>query len=142
MLTSILCTTILLLAPGTPDDKREVERLAELEKLQGEWVMHASESKGLPARTPPPSIWTFNGTEYSTMQPGGGGVTVKIAIDPSQSPKHLDRTAVSGRVMLGIYKLEGDTLTICGGTADKRPTEFKTTADFGTITVLKRKPKE
>ncbi|HBC85564.1 MAG TPA: hypothetical protein DCZ94_01285 [Lentisphaeria bacterium] len=44
-------------------------------------------------------------------------------------------------VIRGIYRLEGDKLVICTAAAgDEKPTEFKTSADTGTVlTELKRK---
>ena len=48
-----------------------------------------------------------------------GGITEKgdLALDPSQTPKHIDIETIgtdgNRRKNLGIYKLEGSTLTIC-----------------------------
>ena len=46
--------------------------------------------------------------------------------------------------MLGVYKLEGDTLKVCmGGFGKKRPTEFKAKADSKqSMYVLKREMKK
>jgi uncharacterized protein (TIGR03067 family) len=72
-------------------------------------------------------------------QAGEGRDTIKI--DPTQNPGTLDLTGPAGYTSLGIYKLEGDTLTLCR-TIDRgdidRPREFKTTSDEGILVVWKR----
>ena len=67
-----------------------------------------------------------------------------IKIDPSQNPKTLDLTNIAGNMefpSLGIYRLEGDTITLCRTTETgdiDRPREFKTTPEDGILVVWKR----
>jgi uncharacterized protein (TIGR03067 family) len=54
------------------------------------------------------------------------------------SPRGLDITEAEGRKSLGIYRLEGDVLTICYTDPGKgRPTEFSNKEQW--LLVLKRK---
>ena len=68
---------------------------------------------------------------------------VRYSLSQAKTPKQIDLTDPDGKVILGIYKLEGDILTVCLANYPdkKRPTEFKASPDsndYGLI-VLKRK---
>ena len=73
------------------------------------------------------------------------GVSVKYTLDPEKDPKWID--FIDGkRNYYGIYRVDGDELTICSSvnTQGKRPTEFKIIAgkDAQWIMVLKRRKEE
>jgi len=55
---------------------------------------------------------------------------MEYTIDPTKNPKQLDFTHLEGKekskVKQGIFKLEGDSLTLCSGTREgERPKGFK-----------------
>jgi uncharacterized protein (TIGR03067 family) len=45
-------------------------------------------------------------------------------LDAGKKPREIDLVVGKGKPFLGIYKVEGDTLTLCLGDQKKRPTEF------------------
>jgi len=66
-------------------------------------------------------------------------------IDPTAKPKTIDTVPTEGVTELGIYKLEGDVLTICAtlGQADKeRPSEFNSKEDSGTMRIVLKRVKK
>jgi uncharacterized protein (TIGR03067 family) len=126
------CALFALSASAAENDNRE------LEKLQGEWALHVSEHKGKTIAPRHPRTMVIKGSEYS-FDSNGQQQKVAFTIDPTKEPKHFDRSLEGGTVISrGIYKLEGDTFTLCRREGDIRPTDFATTGKSGAITVWKR----
>src|SRR5262249_47132028 len=123
-----LGVAFLLFATITPaqDAKKDFEA------LQGEWMLVSTEP-----RLEPDAAYelTIKGEQWTIRAPGilgNGAAKTIIKIDPSKNPKTFDLTTKIGDrehpPRLGIYKLEGNILTLCQtiGKAE-RPTEFKST---------------
>jgi clostripain len=119
----------------------------EFEKLQGEWTMVSLEQRGRKSREEAVKLMklTVKGDQWIVTRQGQDGEQkYTIKIDPSQNPKTLDLVTNAGNrefASLGIYKLEGDTITLCRTTEAGdigRPSEFKTTPEEGILVVWKR----
>lgn len=125
-----------------PTKKEAVER--EKEKLKGEWICHSNPDSVM--------IITINDSRIIrrlTNNLDGLISTDEIEfayeIDPTTTPKHFDRIGLNvgdGRAR-GIYKLDGDTLTIQYGSEDgrERPVRFEKKMRMAPIWVFKRQDK-
>ncbi len=125
------------------------EQKKELEKLSGTFAVILFERDG--KKSPPDDLkkmkvvqkgaeWTF----YLGEDPTQG----KDTVFPDKSPKQINSLYLNGpahdKTVLGIYKIEGDTITYCWAEPGKeRPKEFATKADSGlTLMTLKRVKEE
>jgi uncharacterized protein (TIGR03067 family) len=130
-----------------PADKADVDK--ELKQFHGVWTFESIEVAGnkAPAEEFKGVTITFAGDTY-TVKKGDEVIQVgKQKLDPSQSPKAIDVTITEGlnkgATMLGIYKIDGDTLTVCfDEEGKKRPTEFKSAAGTQTFVNVHKRVKK
>jgi uncharacterized protein (TIGR03067 family) len=134
----------------------------DAEGLEGVWRVDSQRRAGRPAERPRGMTWKIDGGAI-LLYPDGkayaaganadprrqGGTRFDCRLGPAGSPGRID-LGQKLSVNLGIYKLEGDTLTICIGPSQAspiidpaakpdeqaRPAEFSPEA--GTVIVLRR----
>jgi RNA polymerase sigma factor (sigma-70 family) len=114
----------------------KVEALKDEQKILGTWALVSGEEGG--QKAPPERL-----KDATVTFAEGGKLTVKMGerdqeftfkLDPAKKPKEFSATNDQGRTLLGIYKLEGDTLTVCFDRSGERPAEFA--SKEGTTVVL------
>jgi clostripain len=133
-----------------PSGINTAEAKKELEKLQGEWTMVSREMGGQKTRDEVLKQFrlTIAGDEWIVTYQDKENLRITLKIDPTREPKTLDMRPKGGNeedVSLGIYKLEGDTLTLCRMMASgdiARPQEFKTTREGEVVVVWRRALKQ
>jgi uncharacterized protein (TIGR03067 family) len=144
-----VAASIICLGAPIPGDGATETRLLEDEKVRfrGTWQLVSAEYDGKKA--------TADEIKGGRVTVGSGTYTVRydnavvaqnvgFEIDPARSPKHVTDTLPSGphqgKVILGIYRLEGDTLTSCvAPLGHDRPTRFAAESGSGrTLRVFRR----
>jgi RNA polymerase sigma factor (sigma-70 family) len=114
------------------------------EKILGTWAVVSHEEGG--QRAPEEAIKEakviFAADGKMTGKQGGKEQEFTYKLDPARKPKEFDGTNDKGRTVLGIYKLDGDTLTICFNRLGDRPTAFASKeGTTAVLQVLKREKK-
>jgi uncharacterized protein (TIGR03067 family) len=137
----------LLLIAQTPEAPTTLE--TELARHQGVWraVSFRREGKETPEAIVRSITRTVDGDRVVWRRDGKSFSGSTILLDPSAAPKTIDVRADGGpgrdKVVRGLYKLEGDALTLCTADPDEpRPTAFR--ADVGdrwTLMVFEREGK-
>jgi uncharacterized protein (TIGR03067 family) len=134
------------LCPAGIADDKAVE--IELTRHQGTWIATSSTFDGQEAPndivrsikrivTADHAVWERNGKRFAGT---------KVVLDPTGEPKTIDVIPDGGQNrgerIPGIYRLAGDTLTICMAKAGQpRPKEFKAEKGSGwTLQTFHREP--
>lgn len=134
MITRVCFGLMLLVwSPVSGDPARE-----ELDRHQGVWRTSTSIHDGQEASAElARSITrTVSGDHVVWKRDGKSFAGTRIELDASRHPKAIDVIPDGGRNrgerVLGIYKLEGDRLTICmAGPGKPRPSEFRSEKGSG-----------
>ena len=142
---------LLFLAAGfataADDDMKK-----ELERLQGTWMLVGREYDGKAASEDDVKALegklVFEGGDRASYTSRGdeAGRQVTFKLDPTAKPRTIEWTVTKGPAkgekVLAIYKIEGDKLTVCAGTTERRPKEFVTKPGSPFVIVVFQKQKK
>ena len=124
MTTSILVG--LALVVGAPAKKDAPPK--DPPSLVGEWVGESGTRDGKPDNPPAGTSLTFTADGKVHFKEGAKGKPEEgtYKADAKKNPAEIDISPpdAKGETILGIYKIEGDTLTLCFHMGGERPGEF------------------
>jgi uncharacterized protein (TIGR03067 family) len=139
---ALLLTRLLL----SPADRSNTAPPKELGRLQGEWTMVSGRDDGVESVVDSPNGMrcTVRGDKVSFLHDGKVVEEVTIKLEPAKTPKEIDATLASKQVAPGIYRLEGETFTLCyTHPGSGRPGDFAAKAGSGhKLSVWKRPTKQ
>jgi RNA polymerase sigma factor (sigma-70 family) len=119
-----LCARLALADRPTAAGKDEAPK--DEEKILGTWALVSFEEGG--QKAPEERIKgvevTFTADGKMISKQGGKEQEFTYKLSPAQTPKEFSGTNAQGRTVLGIYKFDGDTLTVCCDRSGGCPSEF------------------
>jgi uncharacterized protein (TIGR03067 family) len=129
-----------------PTAAAQNEGAKELEKFQGKWATVSVTVNAQVEDEIKNRFMAIKGEKATFLYKDKERGTGSLKIDPSKSPAHIDFTyedgPAKGKTLKGIYKFEGDTLTVCyGGFGKDRPSEFASKAGSESILAVQKRAK-
>jgi uncharacterized protein (TIGR03067 family) len=140
LLVAVAC---LAFAPA-PFPRRSRPVTGDLKALQGEWVWTKGTLAGGDFVMDTSSL-SVSGRTLTHLTRGQATARWAAELDTAKEPKRLDcRHLETGRLaVLQIYRLEGDTLTLCWRNDESengRPIDFEGGVGLGTSVYKRKKP--
>jgi uncharacterized protein (TIGR03067 family) len=117
---------------------------ARLAALQGDWTLVSAAARGQ-AISPPPGIRHVVGDTVTVTINSQVFMQAIFKLDPSTTPHSIDYNVIGGTIqgeqLRGVYKLEGNRLTICmGGPSGRRANDFEAAeGEEGSCSVWEKK---
>jgi uncharacterized protein (TIGR03067 family) len=98
---------------------------SDREKLQGSWIYLSLHHRGNQAAQAVVSeyVFRFQGSSYMNKRSGQVQSQGTFRLDPTESPSSIDLLESTGVRICGIYRFEGDKLTVCMDEYE-RPADF------------------
>jgi uncharacterized protein (TIGR03067 family) len=115
--------------------------IAGRKALEGQWDVVSIEEEGAKQTRPDIKAITIAGRR-AIFEHRLGTAKALLTIEPTAEPATIDIFGLNEDFPfggLGIYKLDGDTLTICWVSSGERPKEFSTAAGDKTLLVVLKK---
>jgi uncharacterized protein (TIGR03067 family) len=133
---------LVLAAPGTKDAPKK-----EPPTIVGEWVGESGIRGGKPDNPPPGTTITFTKDGKLLMKEGGAEKSHEgtYTADPKKDPAEIDLVPPAtekGPTIQAIYKIEGDTLTMCFSMGGERPKSFDSPAGSQIMLVTCKRAKK
>jgi uncharacterized protein (TIGR03067 family) len=117
----------------------------DLDRLQGTWVPSSAVLDGAeaPADLLKDRQWVIAGNQLSELNKERRERRATLVVDGTKKPAAFDMAYIDGdaKGLMGraIYKLDGDSLTVCMALPGERPTEFASKRGSGlALLVFKR----
>jgi uncharacterized protein (TIGR03067 family) len=97
--------------------------------IEGDWTVRSSvvggKSDGVMEKSPIDKI-VITAEKWQVVRGGQPSHGTNLFVDPKKDPPHMDiGDGGKGTVCKAIYKLDGDTLTICYVLSGERPTKIE-----------------
>jgi uncharacterized protein (TIGR03067 family) len=135
--STVFGLSILSSVTHAEQQRADEELSGDLKALQGSWITKDDSGE---------STWKFEKDMLSLEVPGRS-YKIKIKLDEKAEPhKHIDMDVLEdspnakGFKAPGIYKIDGDSLTICFTSDGTRPEKFE--GDFMTTFLFESKKKK
>jgi uncharacterized protein (TIGR03067 family) len=133
---------IVVGAPGKKDPPAK-----DPPSLVGEWAGESGLRGGKPENPPPGTTLTFTADGKVKFKEGNNERAEEgtYKADPKKSPAEIDIVPPDnekGPTILGIYRIEGDTLTLCFSMGGDRPREFASPAGSQVMLITCKRAKK
>jgi uncharacterized protein (TIGR03067 family) len=140
----LIGVALAIVAPAPKEPPKK-----EPPSLVGEWVPESAVHGGKPHPHEPGATITFTTDGKCLLKEGKAGMRDEMTyrIDSKKNPPEIDLAETDAGMkgpqpMPGIYKIEGDTLTICLALNQKRPTEFASPAGSDLMLIILKRAKK